>query len=149
MLRLKFVLFVSLLLTSVAHAGVKTVSMVTEGTGLTLHEAINNALVEAIGRVNGKSIESEKVTASMQVSVSDGNDEAYLFSEGYLGLVKEATKGAVSGYELVSKEQVGAHRWVVSIRSEVAKYERLQAASRKRIAIMPIRVAAGDTLKAC
>ena len=39
-------------------AGIDYVSVETEGRGVSLKEAIDQALTEAIGRVNGKSIES-------------------------------------------------------------------------------------------
>jgi curli biogenesis system outer membrane secretion channel CsgG len=106
-----------------------------------MSEAVNRALIDAIGQVHGKAIESTSLLVNLEASVSDANSEAYLSSEMYLSAVKEQTKGAVSGYSILSSEQLQDGRWAVEVSVSVAKYKRPKMAGRKRIAILPMRTA--------
>ena len=101
------ILFLFLYSTLTIAANVKHVEIESDGSGVSLHSAVNSALLNAIAQVHGKSIESEKLSVSMEVSVTSNNDEAYLASEGYLEQIKEKTKGAVSSYRILKKEE----RW--------------------------------------
>lgn len=124
---------------SVNAAKVKQVEVETQGSGPTLHSAVNNALAQAIAQVNGKTIESERLSVSMEVSVTLNNDEGYLASEGYLEQVKEKTKGAVSSYRILSKEETAAGNWRVNLTVKVAQYKRSKSADRMRLAILPMK----------
>lgn len=132
------VLFLISFTTSVSAAKVKQVEIESEGTGPTLHSAVNNALSAAIAQVHGKTIESERLSMSMEVSVTLNNDEGYLASEGYLEQVKETTKGAVSSYRILSKQETAAGNWRVNLAVKVAQYQRSKSADRMRLAILPM-----------
>jgi len=124
---------------SLSFAGVQYVEVEAEGSGINLGDAINSALVEAIGRINGKSIESASVMQSLQVEVSSNEGSDYFSSDAFAKQVVENTKGAVSGYEIISKNEGENGIWNVVLRTKIAKYEKSVGSDRKRIAIMPIR----------
>lgn len=107
------------------------------GTGTTLNAAIRDALDEAIGRINGRSIESRQQLESIEVSIADNNNEAYLSAEAYKNSVKTATKGVVSGYEILSRAQNDAGIWETTLRVQVVKHA-ADNNNRKRIAVLPL-----------
>ena len=107
------------------------------GSGTTVNHAINNALSEAIGRINGKSIETESQLKNVEVTTVENDDVEYFASEAFQQAVKTATKGAVSSYDVISQSEQGG-LWEVTVRAKVAKYKRSASSNRKRIAVMPL-----------
>lgn len=134
-------LFLLAFFVSAADARVEYVNLQVQGTGTTLADAVNRALVEAIGQIHGKAIESSSLLVNMESSLSNANDEAYLSSETYLNAVKERTQGVISGYRILSKKRGDDGRWTVQVGASVAKYARPKSAGRKRIAVIPLRTA--------
>jgi curli biogenesis system outer membrane secretion channel CsgG len=120
-------------------AGIEHVVKETEGRAASLSVAINNALLDAIAQVNGKTLEGNAVMASLETSMTDGQDTDYFASDSYANLIKEKTKGAIRSYTLLSKEQRDG-LWEVKVRAEIAKYKAEKGSKRKSIAIMPVRL---------
>ena len=113
----------------------------SEGTGVTLKDALMDAFTDAIGQVNGVSVESKQELASVEVSSSNSNDDNYLTSESFRNSVKAATKGVIAQYSVVSRQRPGASgRWAVALNCKVVVYHRPEIADRKRIAVMPMRL---------
>ena len=86
---LKSIILFSLLLFNyqpTLAAGLEYVSVDVEGRGASIREAIDIALTEAIGRVNGKSIESSTLLISQEKSVQDNEDSDYYSSQEYFGI---------------------------------------------------------------
>ena len=110
----------------------------TSGEGINPSEAITTALVEAIGMVNGRSIESQTSLQQMETSLISNDKEDYISSEAFKSAVKSATKGTVSEYEVLSTEERDG-LFFVKIRASVAKLELSRSAFRKRIAVFPLR----------
>ncbi len=137
-------LFLSLLISFDAMAGVKHVEIEAEGHGTTLGDAINSALIEAIGRVNGKSVDSVSVMQSLQVEIASNAKNEYFASDAFAKQVIERTKGAVSGYEIIRKDEDASGLWNVVLIAKIAKYQKSPSSNRKRIAIMPLRSARND-----
>ena len=133
-----WILFV--LLHGISFAAVEFKTVQSIGTGSTLKDAVNNALSEAIGRVNGLSLETKSQMNSIEISQVDNNNENYFAGESYKKSVKEATRGAVAGYDVVSQGQNDRGQWEVTLSVQVAKYLQSKIAGRKRIAVMPLRV---------
>lgn len=131
------ILFLFLNSTLTIAANVKHVEIESDGSGVSLHSAVNSALLNAVAQVHGKSIESEKLSVSMEVSVTSNNDEAYLASEGYLEQIKEKTKGAVSSYRILKKEETNAGNWRVTLSVKVAQYKKSKRSERMRLVITP------------
>lgn len=107
------------------------------GSGTTLNNAINDALAEAIGRINGKSIETQSQLQNVEVTTVENDNVDYFASEAFQQAVKSATKGAVSSYEVITQSEAQG-LWEVTVSAKVAKYKRSSSANRRRIAVMPL-----------
>lgn len=109
-----------------------------EGNGKSLGEAVTNALVEAVGMVNGRSIESQRSLKQVEATANVNGSEAYFSSEAFMSAVKSATKGTVAEYRIISKSEEAGKR-VVVVRAKIAKLKLSASANRKRIAVFPLR----------
>ncbi|MBZ7986918.1 CsgG/HfaB family protein [Campylobacter canadensis] len=94
-------LFLSLSLNAKVISTSSTKSSTGEGTGLTREDAINNAIIEAIGKMNGVSINSIKKS---NTSVSTDNSGSNI-QDNYNKQISTATKGRADTYEINSIEQ--------------------------------------------
>ena len=125
-------------------AGLEYVSVDVEGRGASVREAIDIALTEAIGRVNGKSIESSTLLITQEKSVQDNEDSDYYSSQEYQDTIASKTKGQVKEYSIISKNKENdSEFWVVKLKATIAKYNVSKSAKRKRIAVLPLQ-ARGD-----
>jgi len=138
--------FIALLLVAVSvglsHASLKKKTVIAEGIGASLNQAIYDALDEAVGRVNGKSIDSHKQLESIEISKIEGANENYFASEMYQAKVKSATKGVVDSYEILSKSKDGDGLYKVNLSVNVIKFV-ARNNNRKRIAVFPMRIGQG------
>jgi curli biogenesis system outer membrane secretion channel CsgG len=113
-----------------------------EGRGPTLGAAVNEALIEAVGQVNGKTVDATSMLSSAEVSTAKGDNVDYYLSESFRRSVASATKGVVASYEIIdSHEETG--RWYVQVRAQIGKYKLTEKSQRKRIAVVPLRVTFG------
>lgn len=139
-------LFFVIFLCSPAFAKVEFKVVQSTGTGATLNDAITEALTEAIGRVNGRSLETATQLRSVEVSKTSKDNEEYLSSEEYKKSVNSATKGIVSSYDVVKQAKNDSGRWEVTLKVKVAKFKRRKSSNRKRIAVMPFRISSREYL---
>ncbi len=125
-----------------AYAGVELnyVSVEAEGRGITVPQAINAALIEAIGRVNGKSLSAKTSINKVSQSVKSGRDKSYYSSTKMQRAYKEATKGIVGSYEVLSQRQGERKNWIVVVRAQIAKFKLTGSAKRLKIAVLPFTV---------
>jgi hypothetical protein len=121
------------------HAQITYVEVQASGQGSNAREAINSALIEAIGMVNGRSIENETSLRETETSSSTNDSQDYFSSEAYESAVKTATKGTVSNFNVLAMEEKDG-LFFVSIRASVAKLKLGASALRTRIAVFPLRV---------
>ena len=110
------------------------------GSGTTLQNAINEALSEAIGRVNGKSIETKSQLKSVSITKESNDSSSSYNSESMKSAVKSATKGVVSSYDIVSKSENGGI-WSVVVSAKIAKLKKSASSNRRRLAVAPLRSA--------
>ena len=129
-----------ILLSSPVSAKIEHKVVRVTGTGATVNEAINDALSEAIGRVNGKSIETTTQLNRVAASVANQNDLQYFSSDAYKKSINTATKGVVSSYDVVSKGKNSSGQWEMELSVKVAKFVRATGSDRKRMAVMPLWV---------
>jgi hypothetical protein len=134
---------VALLFPLLVNAGVDRVDVNVKGEGSSYQEALNNALLEVIGQIHGKSIESEKMTRFLEASSTTNQSEEYYSSEEYLSVVKEKTKGVVSSYKVLHADD-SSGRWILDVAAQVGKYKKSKSANRKRIVITPSKVGRKD-----
>ena len=97
---LKFVILISCCF---AQSTIKQVEVLVFSPSYS--NGINKGLVEAIGMVNGRSIESESLMKSSEIAISSNEDNSYFSSEEYQNQIKEKTKGVVDGYDVISSEK--------------------------------------------
>ena len=130
-----------------ASAGIDYVSVETEGRGVSLKEALDQALTEAIGRVNGKSIESSTLLKTSEKVEETNENSDYYVSQEYQDTIASKTKGLVKEYSVLSKNQENDNKtWVVKVKATIARYKVSKSAQRKRIAVLPLQ-ARGDCCK--
>lgn len=136
------ILFALFFLSSPGYARLSYVPVEAEGRGATLNDAISDALVQAIGQVNGKSIASEKAQKSVR-SLTTGSDgsAAASFSKDQSSKIFEKTKGVVKEYKVLGQSQLDSGRWSVRLNVIVAKYKQAAGTKRLRIAVFPFRIA--------
>lgn len=138
-----FIVIVAFAFSQPSLAGIEYVVKETQGRGVSLSEAINSALLEAIGQVNGKQLKGESAMQTVEVSEVDGEESSYYSSEAFAKKIEESTQGTVKDYHLVKKNQTDVG-WAVTVQARIAKYKQSASASRKRIAIMPVRLMASS-----
>ena len=132
--------FIFLVLSHTLSAEITYREVETQGSGKDLGEAVTNALVEAVGMVNGRSIESESSLKQAKKSASVNGKTDYFLSEDFKSAVKSATKGTVAEYSIEDKSTNELGIVTVYIRAKVAKLKLSASANRKRIAVFPLRM---------
>ncbi len=130
-----------LCLTSLAHARLSYVKVQAEGRGATLNDAISDGLIQAIGQVNGKSIESEKAQQSIRSLKSGPDGTAASFSKDQSSKIFEKTRGVIKEYKVLDQKELDGGRWKVSVGVVVAKYKQTSGTKRLRIAVFPFQIA--------
>lgn len=100
---------------------VETKAVEVAGTGTSLKDAIADGLVEAIGQVAGRFIESESELKNMEVSATEGSDEKYFASQSFQDKIKSATKGAVKEYSILQQGKDDKGLWEVKLSVSVLK----------------------------
>ncbi len=107
-----------------------------EGTGLTREEAVNNAIIEAIGKMSGVRISSQQLSAT---SVKSDNSGANI-SDHYAKTINKATKGRANSYEILDASETDG-RWSATVEikktTTTKKYKTpgLSADSRRSITV--------------
>lgn len=144
-LKVLFAIFYGFLCVQFVHgASLDFIKIETESTGKSVKEAIDSALVQAIERVNGKSMESSSLLKTTEKSEQKNNDSNYFSSQEYQDEIKSKSKGQIKSYEILSKNQMpDTSLWVVKVSATIAKYKVSKSAKRKRIAVLPLQ-ARGD-----
>ena len=112
----------------------------TKGTGENLQEAINKALVEAIGRVNGKSIDAANQINKASSTVKADGVKSTTRTKEMQQAYKEATNGIVASYDVLSEVEDERGRWNVVVKAQIAQFQLAASANRKRIALIPFRL---------
>ncbi|WP_022965751.1 hypothetical protein [Denitrificimonas caeni] len=143
MLRLILCLVCTLSLSFTAQAQVitktTTQSSSGEGSGITREEAVNNAVIEAISKLQGVKIKSMKSTSlHMKTSSKDGT----VLQDAYSDEISKVTNGRADSYEVNSVHQDTDGRYIanVTIRntktSKSYKAPGLSADSRRSITVL-------------
>lgn len=132
-------LFVLFLGFANAEVVTKTVTKTSsgEGHGLTREEAINNAIVEAIGKMGGVNINSIKKSGVYATSSNKGTD----ILDTYSSEIRKATKGRADSYEIDEAYQDTDGKWVARVTIKNSKTTKsykapgLKASSRRSISV--------------
>jgi curli biogenesis system outer membrane secretion channel CsgG len=120
-----------------ARAQLEFINVETQGVGDSLQEAVNTAVAEAIGRVNGKSVAATNAIDKITESASDGKNKSFQSSTNMQRQFSEATNGVVDSYQVLSETQNGRGQYVVTVNAKIAKLKLSASASRLKIAVLP------------
>ena len=99
----------------VTHTSTKTA--IGEGHGLTREEAINNAIIEAVGKISGVNVSSMKRSSTQAISDNSGPNIVDTYSND----ISKATKGRADTYNIISAEQDGSGRWIAVVEIKNSK----------------------------
>lgn len=99
----------------VTHTSTKTA--IGEGHGLTREEAINNAIIEAVGKISGVNVSSMKRSSTQAISDNSGSNIVDTYSND----ISKATKGRADTYDIISAEQDGSGRWIAVVEIKNSK----------------------------
>ena len=133
-------LSIFLLLFSVyLKAQIETVSVNATGYGDNPESALNSALTQAIGQVNGRSMESDSLLKTTEKSTTKNDDSDYLSSRDFQESIKSKTKGVVESYSIISSSKDEATgMWAAEISAQIARFKTSKSANRKRIAVIDL-----------
>lgn len=125
------------------HIGTKTA--MGEGHGLTREEAINNAIIEAIGKINGVNINSIKKSNTQAQSDNSGSN----IVDAYSNDISKATKGRADSYEIISTNQDNTGKWVAVVEIKNSKTTKSYKApgldNKQRRSLAVFNASYGDT----
>lgn len=127
----------------VTHTSTK--AAMGEGHGLTREEAINNAIVEAVGKISGVNINSIKKSNTQAISDNSGSN----IVDTYLNDINKATKGRVDSYEIISTNQDSTGKWVAVVEIKNSKTTKSYKApgldNKQRRSLAVFNASYGDT----
>ena len=122
-----------------AYAQLETVSVNAKGYGDGPESALNSALTQAIGQVNGRSIDSDTLLTTTEKSTTKNEASDYLSSRDFKESIKSKTKGVVESYSIISNAKDEATgMWVAEISAQISRLKTSKSANRKRIAVIDL-----------
>jgi len=111
---------VGFLFSNVAIAQLKYETVTVKMSGETSEDAISRAIIEGVGRVNGKTISAYQEASTSLLSEAGKTST----SEAFASNVAQATYGLVNKYEVLSTVQESEASWIAEVSVEVAKLVR-------------------------
>lgn len=112
-----FSLIIVLFSSGVAAAKLEFESVTVKMSGETRDGAISRAIIEGVGRVNGKTVSAYQEVSSKLESRAGRTGT----SENFLANVAQATYGVVNSYDVISVIKGKDGRWLAEIKMQVAK----------------------------
>ena len=119
-------------------ANVKYVEVTAKGHGSNYSEAVNNALSNAIAKVNGKSIETNATLKKISKSIKTNAGKEFFSSKEFEKTIKDSTKGFVLTFKILNELKSEEGVVQIQIQAKIGKYKIKKLAERKRIAVLPI-----------
>jgi hypothetical protein len=122
--------------TVLANTSVGMTQLELTGQGHSYQQAVNEALLEAIARTQGKSLESEKLLQNIEISQTVDDEQSYYSSQAYADKVIEKTQGRILGFDVLNKN-FSDGLWTVTLSVNLPKYRSSASADRQRLVIAP------------
>jgi len=138
----KLLLALTLILTvSSAEVVTKTTVKTAEGVGIgiTRAEAVNNAIIEALGQISGTYVDKVSIATAATVNSTEGNSAAYIYSNR----IRKITRGKVDSYSILDVSDFGNGEYEARVsitKTKVTKKYKtpgLSPKNRRAIAIVP------------
>lgn len=113
---LRKLLFLSLLsLSFIANAEIVTQTKVSTATGvgigMTREQAVDNALLEAIGQINGVKIRRESISSVASLKSTEGNRSDFAYSSQ----IEKITQGKVDSFSILDIVEQGENRFEATV----------------------------------
>ncbi len=131
------------LLATISEAGIETKKEIKIfdgiGVGTTRENAINNALIEAIGQMKGVYIEKSSASEDAIINSTKGSSATFKFNSN----INKLTRGRVNSYKIKNVKQIGEYKYraVVGIKKVkiTKKYKTpgLNPNKRRKLAVFP------------
>ena len=119
-----FTLLISLFHLGFLYGQVETVSVNAKGYGDGPESALNSALTQAIGQVNGRSIDSDTLLTTSEKSTTNNDKSDYLSSRDFKESIKSKTKGVVESYSIISNaKEDSTGLWMAEISAQIARFK--------------------------
>ena len=118
---------------------VEYVSVTADGRGPTIAAAVDQAIKLAIQQVNGKTMDMSALQFQGGMAVAVGEQRVDIGSSAFAELVATQSRGAVTGFKLLSRQDLDNGDTEVSIEAQVAKFAQPESAGMLRVAVMPFR----------
>jgi curli biogenesis system outer membrane secretion channel CsgG/predicted small lipoprotein YifL len=118
---------------------VEYVSITANGRGATVATAVDQAIKLAIQQVNGKTMDMSALQFQAGMTVAVGDDTVDVGSAAFAEFVATQSRGAVTGFKVLSQKQLENGEAEVSIEAQVAKFAKPESAGKLRVAVMPFR----------
>ena len=138
---LLFLITVSLFNPSAYAEGLKTVEVSAVGYGATRDDAIKAGLANAVGQVNGTSLESRQASESVSIASSiEEQGKAKTSASVKMDVARSTaleTSGQVDGYDIVNVAQEDDGTFKVDLNVRVFRYDLAQSTKRKKVAVIP------------
>ena len=146
-MRFSFIILIILIITPYkAIAEIEYITLNVDGLGKDEKSAIKDALVQALSQVSGVSIDAQTQMDTVEKFTSDGNDKDYFNSDNFQQKVNFETKGVIKEYRILNSKKSSNFEgsWSVQAKVTVAKNKLNKQAQRKRVAVLPFRLAEKD-----
>lgn len=115
-----------------------TQEVVVKVYSTTYASGINQGLIDAIGMVNGRSIESESLMSLSQIKENSNKESSYFQSQEFQSKMKDKTKGVVQSYEILSSNKTPEGGFELEMKVLISKLKKSKSANRKRIAVIDL-----------
>lgn len=129
-----------LIIASVAHANVTYVETQAKGSGETFEIALKKALVQALSKINGVTIQSQSALETIEKTISSNEGNSASLTRNLNSTINEKTNGSIKSFEILNETKDANGIVNVEVRATVAKFNLSSSAKRKRIAVVPFRL---------
>ena len=123
------------------------------GMGSTYRAAVNEALITALEKTEGvtvsASMRSQLASVEASVSSSDGDSDRVAVNDSITKGLEKVANGKILGYDVVSEDfdpTTKKYTVQLSVRMPGAYVVGLDPSNRRRMAVVPFRVATGDSI---
>ena len=106
------------------------------GYGATENEAVQDALIEALGQIKGKQIDAEKLSETKRL-IKDNKEDLTKSSNKK---ISEATSGFISSYKILKMKKTDDGLFKTKIKVSIAVYKKSKQLDRRRLAVLPFRI---------
>jgi hypothetical protein len=134
---ISFLVFCLLIQSNPVYSGsIEQRQVEANGLGKSENEAIQDALIQAISKIEGTSIESSKVS-NVKRSILDNKEN---IQKDFKSKISSYTKGLISSYVLLSSNKDSDMMYQVRLKATIPVYNSGEQTNRLRLAIIPFKI---------